>query len=97
MRRHNITALSIQYYINVMCQSIVLLFQTLGILRPPLYTMGDGFRGLPAFLSNNFAGNAREEFMYGLVHLKLLTEKEMKQAFESYTQYQTSQTTKVQQ
>ena len=78
-----------------MCQSIVLLFQTLGVLRPPLYTMGDGFRGLPAFLSNNFAGNAREEFMYGLVHLKLLTEKEMKQAFESYTQYQTSQTTKV--
>ena len=62
-------------------------FQTLGVLRPPLYTMGDGFRGLPAFLTNNFAGNAREEFLHGLVHLKLLTEEQVNEALNSCTRY----------
>ena len=65
--------------------------QTLGVIRPPLYTMGDGFRGLPAFLTNSFAGNAREEFMYALVQLKLLTEDEVKQALESCNNFKTSQ------
>ena len=56
--------------------------------------MGDGFRGLPAFLSNNFAGNAREEFMYGLTHLKILAESEVTQAWESCKQFQASQSQK---
>ena len=68
-----------------------IVFQTLGIIRPPLYTMGDGFRGLPAFLTNNFAGNAREEFMYVLVKLKILIEDEVKQALDSCNQFRTSQ------
>ena len=59
----------------------------MGVLRPPLYTMGDGFRGLPAFLTNNFAGNAREEFMDGIVQVKLLTKEEMEQAYKSCTQF----------
>ena len=49
--------------------------------------MGDGFRGLPAFLTNNFAGNAREEFMDGIVQVKLLTKEEMEQAYKSCTQF----------
>ena len=53
--------------------------------------MGDSFRGLPAFLTNNFAGNAREEFMYALVKLDILSEDEMKKAFDSCNQFKTAQ------
>ncbi|XP_022342132.2 U8 snoRNA-decapping enzyme-like [Crassostrea virginica] len=62
--------------------------ETLGIIRPPLFTMGDGYRGLPAFLSNSFAGNARQEFLIGLQHYKLLSESEIQEAVKSWLTFQ---------
>lgn len=44
--------------------------------------MGDNFRGFPAFLCNQFAGNAKEELLCGLVHTKLLTREEIEKAVE---------------
>ncbi|XP_069135415.1 U8 snoRNA-decapping enzyme-like [Argopecten irradians] len=54
--------------------------ETLGILRPPLYTMGDNYRGLPAFLSNTFVGNARDELLLGLQHFKTHSAEEIQAA-----------------
>lgn len=45
--------------------------------------MGDGLRGLPAFLANGFSGNAREELLLALIHFKILTEEECQQAVEA--------------
>lgn len=57
--------------------------EVLGVVRPPLYTMGDGFRGFPAFLTNNFAGNARHEFLHSLKHFKILSAEELDIAWNS--------------
>lgn len=46
--------------------------ETQGILRIPLYTMGDGVRGLPVFLGHKFAGTAREQLLYAVVRLGVL-------------------------
>ncbi|XP_060083283.1 U8 snoRNA-decapping enzyme-like [Ylistrum balloti] len=61
--------------------------ETLGILRPPLYTMGDNYRGLPAFLSNSFAGNARDELLLGLEHFKTHTAEEIQVAVVAERQH----------
>ncbi|KAK3084135.1 hypothetical protein FSP39_008783 [Pinctada imbricata] len=61
--------------------------ESMGIIRPPLFTMGDGFRGLPAFLSNNFAGNARQELLMGLEHFNLLTSQEVNKAIDSWMDF----------
>lgn len=66
--------------------------QTLGVIRPPLFTMGDGYRGLPAFLSNSFAGNARQELLIGLQHFKLLSEDEIQEAVKSWLTFQIKNT-----
>ncbi|BFZ10463.1 hypothetical protein BsWGS_13502 [Bradybaena similaris] len=58
--------------------------ETYGIVRVPLFTMGDGVRGFPAFLANQFAGNARDELIRGLLRSKLFTEQEMSVALKSY-------------
>lgn len=50
--------------------------------------MGDGYRGLPAFLSNSFAGNARQELLIGLQHYKLLPEDEIQKAVNSWLTFQ---------
>lgn len=50
--------------------------------------MGDGYRGLPAFLSNSFAGNARQELLIGLQHYKLLPEDEIQKAVNSWLIFQ---------
>ncbi|CAE1138268.1 NUDT16 [Acanthosepion pharaonis] len=54
--------------------------ETCGIIQPPLYTMGDGIRGLPAFLSNKFCGNARQQLLYALQTCKILEGKEIDKA-----------------
>lgn len=56
------------------------MFQVLGTVRVPLYTMGDGFRGFPTFLTNSFIGNARLQLLYSLKHLNILTDEEIKMA-----------------
>ncbi|GFS15315.1 U8 snoRNA-decapping enzyme [Elysia marginata] len=60
---------------------------TLGIIRVPLFTMGDGLRGFPAFLTNHFAGNARSELITGLMAAKLLTQDEMDKAVKAYKDF----------
>ncbi|XP_033731497.1 U8 snoRNA-decapping enzyme-like [Pecten maximus] len=62
--------------------------ETLGILRPPLYTMGDNYRGMPAFLSNSFVGNARDELLYGLQHFKTHTAEEIEAALTAQQQHE---------
>ncbi|KAJ9591617.1 hypothetical protein L9F63_001831 [Diploptera punctata] len=57
--------------------------ETLGTIRLPLYTMGDGYRGFPAFLSNSFAGNSREQLLRGLVHANIMTAEEIARALEA--------------
>ncbi|XP_078062889.1 U8 snoRNA-decapping enzyme isoform X1 [Mustelus asterias] len=46
--------------------------EVMGIIRVPLYTLRDGFGGLPAFLTNTFIGNAKEQLLDALRSLKLL-------------------------
>uniref|UniRef100_A0A2C9KL81 U8 snoRNA-decapping enzyme n=1 Tax=Biomphalaria glabrata TaxID=6526 RepID=A0A2C9KL81_BIOGL len=61
--------------------------ETCGIVRVPLFTMGDGVRGFPAFLANQFAGNARAELIHGLLEAKLFSESEMGTALKAYKDY----------
>ncbi|CAG5136796.1 unnamed protein product [Candidula unifasciata] len=58
--------------------------ETYGVVRVPLFTMGDGVRGFPAFLANQFAGNARDELIRGLLCSKLFTQQEMSVALKAY-------------
>ena len=51
--------------------------QTMGTVRVPLFTMGDGKRGFPAFIANQFAGNAKFQLLHGLKLSKLLTEEDI--------------------
>ncbi|XP_035825269.1 U8 snoRNA-decapping enzyme-like [Aplysia californica] len=60
--------------------------ETLGVLRVPLYTMGDGRRGFPAFLDNQFAGNAKYQLIHGLKTAKLLSDEQISKAVNSCSQ-----------
>ncbi|XP_046561154.1 LOW QUALITY PROTEIN: U8 snoRNA-decapping enzyme-like [Haliotis rubra] len=62
--------------------------ETYGIVRPPLFTMGDGLRGFPAFLANHFAGNAREELVIGLSLSNLLSQEEIQAALKASQTFQ---------
>ncbi|XP_044161455.1 U8 snoRNA-decapping enzyme-like [Bufo gargarizans] len=54
--------------------------EVMGLIRVPLYTLRDGFGGLPAFLSNNFIGNSKSQLLYGLRTLRLLREDQIQDA-----------------
>ncbi|CAI9562190.1 unnamed protein product [Staurois parvus] len=54
--------------------------EVMGLVRVPLYTLRDGFGGLPAFLSNNFIGNSKSQLLYGLRSLRLLREDQIQDA-----------------
>ena len=45
--------------------------------RVPLYTRDRNDGGLPMFLKNNFAGNARENLLESLVRFNVLTSDEV--------------------
>ncbi|XP_041350464.1 U8 snoRNA-decapping enzyme-like [Gigantopelta aegis] len=64
--------------------------ETYGVVRVPLFTMGDGVRGFPAFLANHFAGNAREELLMALKHCNILTVQEIQTALVSSEEFVTS-------
>lgn len=57
--------------------------ETLGTFRLPLYTMGDGYRGFPAFLAHSYAGNARDQLLYTLQHLSIMTSEEIAKVVEA--------------
>lgn len=52
----------------------------MGPVRVPLFTLGDGQRGLPIFLANNFAGNAKDELLLALEKTNILTKDEIETA-----------------
>lgn len=52
-------------------------FQVLGLIRCPVYTMHDKQGGLPSFLRNNFVGNSRQQLLIGLEHAGILTQQEI--------------------
>ncbi|XP_067399267.1 U8 snoRNA-decapping enzyme-like [Emydura macquarii macquarii] len=54
--------------------------EVLGLVRVPLYTLRDGAGGLPAFLSNAFAGDARQQLLQALGTLRLVPEAELRRA-----------------
>ena len=55
----------------------------MGSVRVPLYTMEDGFRGLPNFMCNRFAGNARDELVLGIKRGHILSEEAIETALKS--------------
>lgn len=62
---------------------IIYRYQVLGWIRVPLYTMADGYNGFPAFLENNFVGNAREQLLEGLIKTGVMTRDEVNVALEA--------------
>lgn len=76
------------YMLEVSCEDFVELekntlnagdygLETMGTVRVPLFTMGDGKRGFPAFIANQFAGNAKFQLLHCLKLSKLLTEEDI--------------------
>jgi U8 snoRNA-decapping enzyme len=57
--------------------------EVMGILRVPLYTMNDGYRGFPAFLNQNFIQCSRQQLIQGLEVKKILTKNEIDEAVSS--------------
>nr|XP_018900102.1 PREDICTED: uncharacterized protein LOC109032434 [Bemisia tabaci]XP_018900103.1 PREDICTED: uncharacterized protein LOC109032434 [Bemisia tabaci]XP_018900104.1 PREDICTED: uncharacterized protein LOC109032434 [Bemisia tabaci]XP_018900105.1 PREDICTED: uncharacterized protein LOC109032434 [Bemisia tabaci] len=51
--------------------------EVLGVIQVPLYTMGDGVRGFPTFLTHSFIGNSRMQLLISLKKLNILTEDEI--------------------
>ena len=51
--------------------------EVLGLIRVPLYTRKRNNGGLPMFLKNNFAGNARENLLRTLAVKNILTAEEI--------------------
>ena len=45
--------------------------------------MGDGYRGFPAFLANSFVGNSRDQLLYTLQHLSIMSSEEITKAVEA--------------
>ena len=56
-------------------------FQVLGVVRCPLYTLPNSL-GLPAFLRNQFIGNARDQLLEALMVKELISKQELKTAVE---------------
>ncbi|XP_042202315.1 U8 snoRNA-decapping enzyme-like [Callorhinchus milii] len=65
------------------CLVFLCAHQVMGTIRVPLYTLRDGFGGLPAFLTNTFIGNAKEQLIYALRTLKLLSEEAIQTAISA--------------
>lgn len=57
--------------------------EVLGTIRVPLYTMGDSYRGFPVFLNNSFIGHSRNQLLFALKHLKIMTENDIDRALEA--------------
>ncbi|KAL1450425.1 hypothetical protein WDU94_002791 [Cyamophila willieti] len=57
--------------------------EVLGTVRVPLYTMGDGFRGFPCFLTHSFIGNARTQLITALTKLNIMSTEEINAALNA--------------
>jgi len=63
-------------FLSCFYNDIFSIYQVLGWIRVPLYTMEDGYNGFPAFLDNNFVGNAREQLLEALIKTGVMTKDE---------------------
>ncbi|GFQ87301.1 u8 snoRNA-decapping enzyme [Trichonephila clavata] len=57
--------------------------ETMGLFRVPMFTMDDGYYGLPAFLNNCFVGEAKNQFLNFLLVTNLLSPEEINVALKS--------------
>ncbi len=57
--------------------------EVMGNFRVPLFTLQDGFRGFPQFLTNSFAGSSREQLLIGLRKTGIMTQSEIEVAVKS--------------
>ena len=60
------------------------LFQTFGVIRVPLFTMKDGYRGFPVFLANRFAGNARSQLIKAIQKNGILSEEYLTASYNKF-------------
>ncbi|XP_042311227.1 U8 snoRNA-decapping enzyme-like [Sceloporus undulatus] len=54
--------------------------EVMGLFRVPLYILRDGVGGLPAFLTNSFIGNAREQLIHALDTFQLVPKEQLQKA-----------------
>lgn len=57
--------------------------ETLGMVRVPLYTMGDGRGGFPQFLAQHFSGSAKAQLIYALARLGILDVEYIQKSLET--------------
>jgi len=57
--------------------------EVFGNCRVPLFTMEDGYNGLPAYLNNNFIGNAKHQLLLTLAKKNILQEDEIHKAMKT--------------
>ena len=90
-----IVTITVTLHKHLYLNNVFLFFlQTYGVVRVPLFTMGDGIRGFPAFLANHFAGNAREELLMALSHCGILTVSEIQTALVASEHFVTNVTSR---
>jgi len=56
--------------------------EVFGVIRVPLHTMKDGFRGFPTFLRQRFIGNARDQLLEALKQQHVIPDEEITKAAE---------------
>ena len=49
--------------------------------------MDEGFRGLPVFLANQFAGNAKNQLLLAIRRRKILSDQDIEQFIKAYHAY----------
>ena len=68
-----------------------LYLQTAGTIRVPLYILTDGVKGLPMFLTNKFAGHAREQLVTSIRDHQIIPQELMDKALVAYDKLKTVQ------
>ena len=63
------------------------MFQTFGLVRVPLYTLDDGFGGLPAFLSNMFHLGSRRNLINMIRQRQLIPSVQLDAAVHASDMY----------
>lgn len=76
----NIYLLLARSLINMTNEIYLSCIQVFGNIRVPLFTMGDGYRGFPNFLKHKFIGYAKEQLLFTLKCLDLMSEDEIQRA-----------------
>ncbi|GFU32040.1 u8 snoRNA-decapping enzyme [Nephila pilipes] len=57
--------------------------ETMGLIRVPMFTMDDGYHGLPAFLNNCFVGDSKNQLLNFILITNLMSPEEMNMVLEN--------------